>query len=134
MATYRQAARKNFRLTKPNHVKSPRLDGCPHKKGQCVRVTIIKPKKPNSAQRKLAKVKLSSNRFVLASIPGQSHTLQEFSVVLVRGGRVRDLPGVHYKLIRGALDFQSKESFYRSQSRSKYGLKRAKEEAVNEEE
>lgn len=128
MATFRQSAKKKCRITKPNHIKSPRLQHCPQKRGQCVRVSTIKPKKPNSAQRKLAKVRLSSKNYVLAAIPGQSHTLQEFSVVLVRGGRCRDLPGVHYKLVRGVLDFQARESFSRFQSRSKYGLKMNKQE------
>jgi len=82
------------------------------------------PKKPNSAERKIAKVRLSTGRIVRVYIPGQGHNLQEHSVVLVRGGKVQDLPGMHYKLVRGKYDFQAKESFDRRCSRSKYGLKK----------
>jgi len=128
MTTYQQASKKKTRLTKPNCVKTKKLNKCPQKRGTCVRISIIKPKKPNSAQRKLAKVKLTTGKFVLAAIPGQQHNLQEFSSVLVRGGRVRDLPGVHYKLIRGVGDFNRNESILRQQKRSKHGIKLMKKE------
>jgi len=128
MTTYQQASKKYTRLTKPNHSKTKKLNKCPQKRGTCVRISIIKPKKPNSAQRKLAKVKLTTGKFVLAAIPGQQHNLQEFSSVLVRGGRVRDLPGVHYKLIRGVGDFNRTESIIRMQKRSKHGIKSIKNE------
>jgi small subunit ribosomal protein S12 len=81
------------------------LNGSPFKKGTCVKIRTMKPKKPNSAIRKIARVKLSNNKIVTAYIPGQGHSLQDHSVVLVRGGRTKDLPGLHYKLIRGKFDF-----------------------------
>jgi len=122
MTTYQQASRKKTRLSKPNYTKSKKLEKNPHRKGTCAKVYVIKPKKPNSAQRKLTKVKLNNGKFVLAAIPGQQHNLQEYSCVLIRGGRVRDLPGVHYKVIRGVYDFDRKESFLRMQKRSKHGI------------
>lgn len=105
--------------------KSPSLwlQKCPQKKGVCVRVYTTSPKKPNSAVRKVAKVKLTSiNRHVLAYIPGFGHNLNQHSVVLVRGGRVRDVPGMHYKLIRGVYDFERTEEKERVRRRSKFGL------------
>jgi small subunit ribosomal protein S12 len=102
--------------------KTPQLDQNPQKKGICVRVYIRNPKKPNSAQRKVARVRLTNNKFVTAYIPGEGHNLQEHSVVLVRGGRVKDLPGVRYHLIRGVLDFQGLKQ--RRQARSKYVTKK----------
>jgi len=137
MATYRQAGKKNSRITPIAFTNTPNLKQCPQKRGQCVRVGTIKPKKPNSSQRKLAKVRLTTKKYVLAAIPGQQHNLQEYSSVLIRGGRVRDLPGVHYKIIRGVYDFQGKESILRTQGRSKYGLKKLrkeKREDINKEE
>jgi len=122
MTTYNQSSRKHGRLSKPKCIKAKKLLGCPQRKGTCTRVFIIKPKKPNSAQRKLAKVKLNKNRYVLAAIPGQQHNLQEFSSVLVRGGRARDLPGVRYKLIRGVCDLDTNERILRQHKRSKYGI------------
>jgi len=104
--------------------KSPALDGRPQKRGVCVRVSTMTPKKPNSALRKIAKVRLSNGTEVTAYIPGVGHNLQEHSIVLVRGGRVKDLPGVRYKIIRGTLDAAGVEN--RRQSRSKYGAKRPK--------
>jgi len=104
--------------------KSPALQGHPQKRGVCVRVSTMTPKKPNSALRKIAKVRLSNGIEVTAYIPGIGHNLQEHSIVLVRGGRVRDLPGVRYKIIRGALDAAGVEN--RRQCRSKYGAKRPK--------
>lgn len=109
--------------------KSPTLwlKGCPQKKGVCVRVYTTSPKKPNSAVRKVAKVRLTSiGRYVLAYIPGFGHNLNQHSVVLVRGGRVRDVPGMHYKLIRGTYDFDSSEEKERKSRRSKYGLPKLK--------
>ncbi len=105
--------------------KSPALDGCPQKKGTCIRVYTTTPKKPNSALRKVAKVRLSNGKEVIAYIPGEGHNLQEHSVVLVRGGRVKDLPGVKYHIVRGAYDAAGVAN--RRNSRSKYGTKRPKE-------
>lgn len=104
--------------------KSPALQGNPQKRGVCIRVTTTTPKKPNSALRKIARVRLTNGIEVTAYIPGIGHNLQEHSVVLVRGGRVKDLPGVRYKIIRGALDADGVEG--RRQSRSKYGTKKPK--------
>lgn len=102
---------------------SPALRCCPQRKGVCVRVSIVTPKKPNSAERKVAKVRLTSGKNIIAYIPGQGHSLQQFSVVLVRGGRVPDLPGVQYHIIRGKYDFTTRERFARMQRRSKYSVK-----------
>jgi small subunit ribosomal protein S12 len=104
--------------------KSPALRGNPQKRGVCVRVSTMTPKKPNSALRKIARVKLSNGIEVTCYIPGEGHNLQEHSNVLVRGGRVKDLPGVRYKIIRGTLDAAGVEG--RKQSRSKYGTKKPK--------
>lgn len=101
--------------------KSPALKGCPQRRGVCTRVYIMTPKKPNSALRKVAKVKLTSGAEVTCYIPGIGHNLQEHSIVLVRGGRVKDLPGVRYHIIRGVLDAAGVEG--RKQGRSKYGTK-----------
>ena len=122
---------------KPKHKKSkaPALDGSPQKRGVCMRVYTVKPKKPNSAIRKVARVKLTNGMEVTTYIPGEDHNLQEHSVVLIRGGRVKDLPGVRYHVIRGALDCSGVApvgacaqgpKFPRNQSRSKYGVKRPK--------
>ena len=100
------------------------LDNCPQARGVCTRVFTTTPKKPNSALRKVARVKLSNGMEITAYIPGEGHNLQEHSMVLVRGGRVKDLPGVKYTIIRGALDTAGVEG--RKQSRSKYGTKKAK--------
>ena len=104
--------------------KSPALDKCPQKRGVCTIVKTMTPKKPNSALRKVARVKLSNGISVYAYIPGEGHNLQEHSIVLVRGGRVKDLPGVKYHIIRGALDTQGVQN--RKQGRSLYGTKRGK--------
>ena len=103
----------------------PALQGCPQKRGVCTRVYTTTPKKPNSALRKVAKVRLTNGYEVVSYIPGEGHNLQEHSVVLLRGGRVKDLPGVRYHIIRGALDTQGVRD--RKQGRSKYGAKRVKE-------
>ena len=104
--------------------KVPALGGSPQKRGVCTRVYTTTPKKPNSALRKVAKVRLTNQREVISYIPGEGHNLQEHSVVLIRGGRVRDLPGVRYHVLRGVLDTQGVKD--RKQSRSKYGAKRPK--------
>ncbi|MBM3252888.1 MAG: 30S ribosomal protein S12 [Candidatus Omnitrophica bacterium] len=105
--------------------KYPALKGCPQKRGVCLQVRTMTPKKPNSALRKIARVRLSNGIEVTAYIPGEGHNLQEHSIVLVRGGRVKDLPGVRYHIIRGTLDTQGVVD--RKKSRSKYGAKRPKE-------
>ncbi len=104
--------------------KSPALQSCPQKRGVCTRVYTTTPKKPNSALRKVAKVRLTNQQEVIAYIPGEGHNLQEHSLVMIRGGRVKDLPGVRYHIIRGTLDTQGVQD--RKQSRSKYGAKKPK--------
>ena len=104
--------------------KSPALKGCPQRRGVCVRVWTLTPKKPNSAIRKVARVKLTNGKTVTAYIPGEGHSLQEHSVVLIRGGKVKDLPGCNYHIIRGTLDASGVDA--RNQSRSLYGAKRKK--------
>lgn len=112
------------RKTRMRHKKTPALRGSPQKRGVCMRVYTKTPKKPNSAIRKIAKIRLSNTREVIAYIPGEGHNLQEHSVVLVRGGRVKDMPGIKYKVIRGVLDAQGLKQ--RKQGRSKYGTKKPK--------
>jgi len=107
-----------------HRTKSPALDSCPQKRGVCVRVYTSTPKKPNSALRKVARVRLTNGIEVTTYIPGVGHNLQEHSIVMIRGGRVKDLPGVRYHIIRGTLDAVGVEG--RRQSRSKYGAKRPK--------
>ena len=123
MPTVNQLIRKP-RQDKPSRNKVPALKGCPQRRGVCTRVYTTTPKKPNSALRKVARVRLSSGVEVTAYIPGVGHNLQEHSIVLVRGGRVRDLPGVRYHIVRGTLDATGVEK--RRRSRSKYGVKRPK--------
>ena len=123
MPTISQLIRKP-RKPKVRANKVPALQASPQKRGVCTRVTTITPKKPNSALRKVARVRLTNGYEVPAYIPGEGHNLQEHSVVLIRGGRVRDLPGVRYHVLRGVLDTQGVKD--RKQSRSKYGAKRAK--------
>ena len=122
MPTYKQLTR-GTRRTKTFRTKVPAFLGAPHKRGVCVRVAVVKPKKPNSAQRKIAKIRLCNKKSIIAYIPGVGHNLQQHSAVLVRGGRVPDLPGVRYHIVRGKLDFTSKESFVRKNRRSKYATK-----------
>lgn len=105
-------------------MKAPALNSCPQKRGVCTRVYTTTPKKPNSALRKVARVRLTNNMEVTAYIPGEGHNLQEHSIVLIRGGRVKDLPGVRYHIIRGTLDTSGVEE--RKQGRSKYGAKKPK--------
>jgi len=123
MPTINQLIRKG--RNKPvKRSKSPVLDSCPQKRGVCLQVKTLTPKKPNSALRKIARVRLSNGKEITAYIPGEGHNLQEHSVVLIRGGRVRDLPGVRYHILRGTLDASGVEG--RNRSRSKYGTKRPK--------
>lgn len=136
MPTINQLVRKS-RRTPHKKSKSPALQatfntlknrpvslGCPQKRGVCLKVTTFTPKKPNSALRKVARVKLTNGMEVNAYIPGEGHNLQEHSVVLIRGGRVKDLPGVRYHIVRGTLDTQGVEN--RKQGRSRYGAKKKK--------
>ncbi len=126
MATVEQLVRKG--RTKPVYKsKTPALRGCPQRRGVCVRVYITSPKKPNSANRKVCRVRLTNGDEVTAYIQGEGHNLQEHSVVLIRGGRVKDLPGVRYKVIRGALDTAGVKN--RKTSRSQYGAKRDKKDS-----
>ena len=123
MPTINQLIRKGReKIVKRNKV--PALDACPHKRGVCIRVYTTTPKKPNSALRKVARVKLTNGQEVSAYIPGEGHNLQEHSVVMIRGGRVKDLPGVRYHILRGVLDTQGVEA--RKQRRSHYGAKKPK--------
>ena len=123
MPTINQLVRKGReKIIKRNKV--PALDACPQKRGVCIRVYTTTPKKPNSALRKVARVKLTNGQEVSAYIPGEGHNLQEHSVVLIRGGRVKDLPGVRYHILRGTLDTQGVEA--RKQRRSLYGTKKPK--------
>ncbi|MEE2059469.1 MULTISPECIES: 30S ribosomal protein S12 [Rhodococcus] len=123
MPTINQLVRKG-RRDKTAKVKSAALKGSPQRRGVCTRVYTTTPKKPNSALRKVARVRLTSSVEVTAYIPGEGHNLQEHSMVLVRGGRVKDLPGVRYKIIRGSLDTQGVKG--RKQARSRYGAKKEK--------
>ena len=123
MPTINQLVRKG-RQKVATKSKSPALMGCPQKRGVCTRVYTTTPKKPNSALRKVARVRLTNDMEVTAYIGGEGHNLQEHSSVLIRGGRVKDLPGVRYHIIRGTLDSQGVNA--RRQGRSKYGAKRAK--------
>jgi small subunit ribosomal protein S12 len=123
MPTINQLVRKGRRKL-ANRSKSPVLDKCPQKRGVCLVVKTQTPKKPNSALRKVARVRLSNGKEITAYIPGEGHNLQEHSVVLIRGGRVRDLPGVRYHILRGTLDASGVDG--RNKSRSKYGAKRPK--------
>ena len=123
MPTIQQLVRKG-RNTLEFKSKSRALDACPQRRGVCTRVYTTTPKKPNSAMRKVARVRLTNGKEVNAYIPGEGHNLQEHSIVLIRGGRVKDLPGVRYKIIRGSLDTQGVKN--RKQSRSRYGAKREK--------
>ena len=123
MPTIQQLVRKG-RQDKATKTKTAALKGSPQRRGVCTRVYTTTPKKPNSALRKVARVKLSSQMEITAYIPGEGHNLQEHSIVLVRGGRVKDLPGVRYHMVRGSLDTAGVKD--RKQSRSKYGAKKPK--------
>jgi small subunit ribosomal protein S12 len=127
MPTIQQLVRKGRReMTYTS--KSPAFDSCPQRRGVCTRVYTTTPKKPNSAMRKVARVRLTNGKEVNAYIPGEGHNLQEHSIVMVRGGRVKDLPGVRYHIVRGALDTAGVDG--RKQGRSKYGAKRPKKGAA----
>lgn len=125
MPTINQLVRKGRNKVKKK-TKSPALEGCPQKRGVCVRVYTTTPKKPNSALRKVTRVRLSNGIVVTAYIPGEGHTLQEHSIVLVKGGKVKDLPGVRYHIVRGVYDSTGVEG--RRKSRSQYGTKKPREE------
>lgn len=123
MPTINQLVRKGRKSLKKKD-KAPALDSCPQRRGVCVRVYTTTPKKPNSALRKVARVRLTNGMEVTSYIPGVGHNLQEHSVVVIRGGRVKDLPGVRYHMVRGVLDASGVQD--RKQSRSKYGTKKPK--------
>ena len=127
MPTIQQLVRKG-RTKIQDKSKAPALDACPQRRGVCVRVYTTTPKKPNSAMRKVARVRLTNGKEVNSYIPGEGHNLQEHSIVLIRGGRVKDLPGVRYHLVRGTLDAAGVNG--RLQGRSKYGAKRPKKGAA----
>ena len=116
--------KKSTRIKKGSKSSKPALTGSPQRQGICTRVYTRNPKKPNSAVRKVAKIRLTNKAQVIASIPGEGHNLQEHSIVLIRGGRVKDLPGVKYRIIRGVLDLQGVVG--RTQGRSKYGAKKSR--------
>ncbi|MBU1186481.1 MAG: 30S ribosomal protein S12 [Acidobacteria bacterium] len=124
MPTVNQLVRKG-RVTKKEKSKSPALERCPQKRGVCTRVFTTTPKKPNSAMRKVARIRLTNNIEVTGYIPGVGHNLQEHSIVMIRGGKVKDLPGVRYHIIRGTQDCEGVQD--RNQGRSKYGSKKPKE-------
>jgi len=123
MPTIQQLVRKG-RTELTYKSKSPALDSCPQRRGVCTRVYTTTPKKPNSAMRKIARVRLTNGKEVNAYIPGEGHNLQEHSIVLIRGGRIKDIPGVRYHIIRGSLDTSGVND--RKKSRSKYGTKKPK--------
>lgn len=127
MPTVNQLIRKG-RLAKKYKSKSPALENCPQKRGVCIRVFTSTPKKPNSAMRKVARIRLTNNIEVTGYIPGVGHSLQEHSIVLIRGGRIKDLPGVRYHVIRGSLDCEGVQD--RTKGRSKYGSKKPKEKKI----
>jgi len=129
LPTVNQLIRKS-RYAKKNKSKSPALQRCPQKRGVCTRVFTTTPKKPNSAMRKVARIRLTNNIEVTGYIPGVGHNLQEHSIVLIRGGRVKDLPGVRYHVVRGTLDCEGVED--RKKGRSKYGSKKPKEKRIAE--
>jgi len=123
MPTIKQLLKKNPRINKTKQIKMPALKGNPQVKGVCIKIYNRTPKKPNSALRKVAKVKTSTGKKVECSIPGEGHTLHQYSIVLIRGGRIPDLPGVKYRLIRNKYDLKAVKN--RKTSRSKYGVKKA---------
>ncbi len=128
MPTVNQLVRKG-RKSKKSKTKSPALEKCPQKRGVCTRVFTTTPKKPNSAMRKVARIRLTNNKEVTGYIPGIGHDLQEHSIVVIRGGRVKDLPGVRYHVIRGTLDCEGVQN--RAQGRSRYGAKKPKQKKAS---
>lgn len=129
MPTVNQLVRKG-RSSKKGKSKSPALERCPQKRGVCTRVFTTTPKKPNSAMRKVARIRLTNNIEVTGYVPGVGHNLQEHSIVIIRGGRVKDLPGVRYHIIRGSLDCEGVEE--RMKGRSRYGTKKPKGKRIAE--
>jgi len=127
LPTVNQLVRKG-RLARKEKSKSPALERCPQKRGVCTRVFTTTPKKPNSAMRKVARIRLTNNIEVTGYIPGVGHNLQEHSIVLIRGGRVKDLPGVRYHVVRGSLDCEGVQD--RAKGRSKYGSRKPKQKKV----
>jgi small subunit ribosomal protein S12 len=123
MPTYNQLC-KNKRIRRKKLKKTPALQSCPQKKGICTKLVLRTPKKPNSALRKLAKLRLTNKKLIYAYIPGEGHNLKEYSTVVIRGGRVKDLPGIKYHIVRGVLDFSGLSK--RKRARSKYGTKKIK--------
>lgn len=131
MPTFNQLLKKKARRGKPRRCTTPALQGAPFKKAVCLKVYTTTPKKPNSAIRKVAKVRLTSTKKkILAYVPGLGYNISQHSVVLVRGGRVKDVPGMHYKLVRGKYDFSYKERFLRSARRSKFGVPNPKKTKI----
>lgn len=128
MATIQQLVRKGRKKIKYN-TKSPALGGCPQRRGICTKVTTMKPRKPNSSMKKVAKVRLSNGKEVNVYIPGEGHNLQEHSAVLIQGGGVNDLPGINYRIIRGTLDTAGVNG--RVKSRSRYGAKKGSAKQAN---
>lgn len=126
MLTQNQLTKKQFLRQRKHHKRSraTRLDECPQKKGTCKKIRLTKPKKPNSAVRKVAKIRLSNGKHIIGYIAGFGHNLREYSNVLVRGGNIPDLPGVHYVLIRGKFDFSNSQDIKREHRRSLYGIAR----------
>lgn len=124
MVTINQLCKKKVRIKKRKLNKTPALERSPQKKGICSKFVLRTPKKPNSALRKIVKLRLTNNKLVYAYIPGEGHNLQAYSTVIMRGGRVKDLPGIKYHLVRGKLDFSGLQN--RKTSRSKYGAKKIK--------
>jgi small subunit ribosomal protein S12 len=138
MPTIKQLSQSSKRLPKKRKTRVLLLKDCPQKRGTCVAIrNSISPRKPNSGKRKVAKVCINRNKFIIASIPGQGHFLQKFARVLIRGGRSKDIPGVRYKLIKGKYDFDIREKFppgmKRSRKRSKYGISKFyKKDIINQ--
>lgn len=128
MPTFHQiiTRKSSFRKSKKKFVVAKALRRCPHLRGVCIKVYTVKPKKPNSANRKVAKLRLSTGKKIIAYVHGSGNRLQQHSVVLVRGGRRRDIPGIHYQLLRGKYDFNTEENFMRKNRRSKFGVKKNK--------
>lgn len=126
MTTINQLCKKTTKIRKKKKKinKTPALNKCPQKRGICSKLVLRTPKKPNSALRKIVKLRLSNKKLIYAYIPGEGHTLQAYSIVIIRGGRVKDLPGIKYHLVRGKLDFKGLPN--RKTSRSKYGTKKIK--------
>jgi len=126
VVTFNQLCKKSSKTRKKKKKlnKTPALNKCPQKRGICTKLVLRTPKKPNSALRKIVKLRLSNKKLIYAYIPGEGHTLQAYSIVIIRGGRVKDLPGIKYHLVRGKLDFRGLTN--RKTSRSKYGTKKIK--------